>query len=871
MASTTHTAKPITIDFRKYKEKENRRPEASLNVQHVSSNSGSSGSLPKRYQSVFTDSTPITSFGIRNDDHYSRSHSPPNRTQPQIHQRPLKSVKEFLTTHSTADQRIDDRRRSSSQTNGFTRSQAEATIQNVNVALTKTLNKLRPEPSNTGSTNIRSTSIYVGPSSTRPITARVTTHQNTGTTTTTPSSSNYFYQLPGSTKGPLPAELITRRPTSSFGTNILPNSTSHSRLSTGTGTGSLVLPQSATIKSETKFNDNANTRISTPLRAPAKSVDIGLHQLDGFNFDNVTLDEHQEKLRAGKNELNQQTITKITSRKQSSAPRAPSADSQRALPEVSVNPQIQSSVQQNTDQLPYVHESIQNGIFNHHIQVEPTNTMKRTSSSSKSQQILDVQPTIIVHRQQRSASSASRPNSAATAILPSTIKNPLSEAYIDRENIRSQVFIPESTNNNNDSTSTLKQYDNQKETKKNTQNSSTPPPPPSPSNKESNRLWKKQRNKYSTKASAAALVTRKNAQNTRPPARLKNYEDDSDSETIATESQGKEDDMTRRHGNLQSDLGSDAWSDLTSEFSDTKLRKHPNIRTSTPNITRYSSSLSSKEVGQIRKQLTDLQIMYNDLLKLLDVDIESVRSSIKSSTSSQVERNGRKHRFRKVMPVMSMPHSNPDMKEINQRFTRVESSIVTLAESIAKLSAQIQMQRVIKDDVYHLRQEVAELRQQVYQQYPRQQQQQQQPSTPAGGRTSSMSTTSQQQSRLITANAQRLTTTNRTNPLNISTSYMPSTSTILRSNSIIDPRQARKIEQFFGAEAMLRYFLSLLNYEEYVPVLEQEKIVFYELPYISERKLQSLGIPYEFCTRIIYEAQQYFISLLTLKSNGIDV
>ena len=54
-------------------------------------------------------------------------------------------------------------------------------------------------------------------------------------------------------------------------------------------------------------------------------------------------------------------------------------------------------------------------------------------------------------------------------------------------------------------------------------------------------------------------------------------------------------------------------------------------------------------------------------------------------------------------------------------------------------------------------------------------------------------------------------------------------------------------------------------------ILEQEKIGFYELPYISERKLQSLGIPYGPCARIIYEAQQYFISLLTLKSNGIDV
>jgi len=64
--------------------------------------------------------------------------------------------------------------------------------------------------------------------------------------------------------------------------------------------------------------------------------------------------------------------------------------------------------------------------------------------------------------------------------------------------------------------------------------------------------------------------------------------------------------MPRRHGLPPSDLGSDVWSDLASEFSDTKLRKHPNIRTSTPNITAHSSSISSKEIGQIRKQLTGL-------------------------------------------------------------------------------------------------------------------------------------------------------------------------------------------------------------------------------------------------------------------------
>lgn len=77
--------------------------------------------------------------------------------------------------------------------------------------------------------------------------------------------------------------------------------------------------------------------------------------------------------------------------------------------------------------------------------------------------------------------------------------------------------------------------------------------------------------------------------------------------------------------------------------------------------------------------------------------------------------------------------------------------------------------------------------------------------------------------------------------------------------------------RFFGTEAMLRYFLGLLNYDEYVPMLEREKIGIYELPYVSERKLQSLGIPHVASMRIISESQQFFMSLLTLKSNGVDV
>jgi hypothetical protein len=179
------------------------------------------------------------------------------------------------------------------QTNGFTRFQTDATVQNVNVALTKTLNKLRQEPLNTATTNVRSTPMYAGPIPSRPTTARLTTHQNTGTTTT---ASNYYYPLPGTTKGPLPPELITRRPSSSF----MPNGASHNRVSTGTGP--LIVQQPAPpIRTESKANDNTNVRISTPLRAPAKSVETGLRQLDGFNFDNVTLDDQLGRSKVIKN------------------------------------------------------------------------------------------------------------------------------------------------------------------------------------------------------------------------------------------------------------------------------------------------------------------------------------------------------------------------------------------------------------------------------------------------------------------------------------------------------------------------------------------------------------------------------------------
>jgi hypothetical protein len=65
-------------------------------------------------------------------------------------------------------------------------------------------------------------------------------------------------------------------------------------------------------------------------------------------------------------------------------------------------------------------------------------------------------------------------------------------------------------------------------------------PPPSPVTQELNHIWKRHRNKYSIRSPASSLIGRKTSRTNRPPGRLKNYRDESNSETTATENQSKD-------------------------------------------------------------------------------------------------------------------------------------------------------------------------------------------------------------------------------------------------------------------------------------------------------------------------------------------
>ena len=68
--------------------------------------------------------------------------------------------------------------------------------------------------------------------------------------------------------------------------------------------------------------------------------------------------------------------------------------------------------------------------------------------------------------------------------------------------------------------------------------------------------------------------------------------------------------------------------------------------------------------------------------------------------------------------------------------------------------------------------------------------------------------------------------------------------------------RVHKLTKFFGEEPpLLGLFLEKLGYERYLRQFEEEKIGMVELPYISEDRLQRLGIPMGPRMRILQEAQ----------------
>ncbi|XP_029171025.1 uncharacterized protein LOC114940490 isoform X2 [Nylanderia fulva] len=233
-------------------------------------------------------------------------------------------------------------------------------------------------------------------------------------------------------------------------------------------------------------------------------------------------------------------------------------------------------------------------------------------------------------------------------------------------------------------------------------------------------------------------------------------------------------------------------------------------------LDRSDSDLSTTDARTIRKQLEGLENMYSEVLKLLGGSVKKRRKargltsygSVSSLPTSSVSSRPvtRHHDKRRSHVIDDRMKKAKDIKSINKRFQRLESHVVTLARSVAHLSSEMRTQHLMIQEMESIKCEIATLRTQ----------------------TSMAMVRSQSQ------------------PL-IKDSELPALS---------NPSRVKKLTKFFGTEPpLIRLFLRELGYEKYAAAFEKEKVGMVELPYLSEDRLQKMGVPLGPRLRILQEAR----------------
>ncbi|XP_076359348.1 uncharacterized protein LOC143251897 [Tachypleus tridentatus] len=263
-------------------------------------------------------------------------------------------------------------------------------------------------------------------------------------------------------------------------------------------------------------------------------------------------------------------------------------------------------------------------------------------------------------------------------------------------------------------------------------------------------------------------------------------------------------------------------------------------------VSATTSNVENNDVGLIRKQLDGLETMYSEVLRLLGLkhnnkrvlnsrsgandglrstrrrihgSLSSLtgRSSVSRGTHSFKERRSQEQRRRMKESRIGAP---------NKRLQRLESHVVTLARSVAHLSSEMRTQQVLVQELEALRQDVNWL---------------------------------QEQLRAIELSAGNVVIDcpgARASRGQHSREREKFRRDFLELNN---PGRIQKLTKFFGDEPpLLRQFLKKLGYEKYAASFEGEKIGIMELPYLTEERLQKIGIPMGPRMRILQEAQMSF-------------
>lgn len=255
-----------------------------------------------------------------------------------------------------------------------------------------------------------------------------------------------------------------------------------------------------------------------------------------------------------------------------------------------------------------------------------------------------------------------------------------------------------------------------------------------------------------------------------------------------------------------------------------------------------SATAELGDAAAIRRQLDGLENMYSEVLKLLGLrkygraapnttgGFDGKRRKMYGSMSSlpSVSSIGSRHVYKDHRRAPgergNKRSAGKDGKSYNKRFQRLESHVVTLARTVAHLSSEMRNQHLLLQEVEALRLEVQQLR--------------------TGGNGPVQTSNGTQRFGYVDpenffANQDRPAGANSEPRLNR-----------------IQANRVRKLTKFFGDEPpLLRLFLKNLGYEKYASAFEEAKIGLLELPFLSDERLDKLGIPVGPRMRILQEAK----------------
>ncbi|XP_052768318.1 uncharacterized protein LOC128208772 isoform X1 [Mya arenaria] len=228
--------------------------------------------------------------------------------------------------------------------------------------------------------------------------------------------------------------------------------------------------------------------------------------------------------------------------------------------------------------------------------------------------------------------------------------------------------------------------------------------------------------------------------------------------------------------------------------------------------------LTTRESSSLQHQMHSLENRYLDLQTRVQGGHpghgppaigRQRRWSIGSSDTSSFRREAR---F-KPGKQLHHKHQSREFKNINKRFQRLESHVVTLARSVAHLSSELRTHNTVVTDLEGIKRQLADL------------------SQPSKG-----------QGHTGTVNAR----TDR----EIFREWAP---------GLTNPKRVNKLTKFFGSEPpLLELFLKQLGYERYAINFHSEHIGMIELPYMTEDRLEKIGVPMGPRMRILQEAKQCF-------------